>query len=60
MIVEGKEETCKVMYIYKIEELDLRRKKIGLGIMQEEIGKIKEEKGFTLIMRVVRTRYHNF
>ncbi len=50
IIVEGKEKTCKVMDIYKIEELDLRRKKIGLGTMQEEIEKIKEEKGFTLIM----------
>lgn len=50
IIMEGKEKTCKVMKIYKIEDLDIRRKKIGLGIMQEEIDKIKVEKGFTLIM----------
>lgn len=50
MIVEGQEKTCKIMDIYEIEELDLRRKKIGLGTIQEEIDKIKTEKGFTLIM----------
>lgn len=48
--MEGEGKICKVMNINKIEDLDIRRKKIGLGIMQEEIDKIKEEKGFTLIM----------
>ena len=36
MVVDGKKKTAKLMDTYKIEELDIRRKRIGLGSIQED------------------------
>ena len=36
MVVDGKKKTAKLMDTYKIEELDIRRKRIGLGSIQKD------------------------
>lgn len=50
MAVDGKKKTAKLMDIYKIEELDIRRKRIGLGSIQEEIDMAKKVRGVTFIL----------
>lgn len=50
MAVDGKKKTAKLMDTYKIEELDIRRKRIGLGSIQEEIDMAKKVRGVTFVL----------
>lgn len=48
--VETKNKTYRIDRTYKIEELNVRRRKLGMTTIEEHIDRVKKEKGFTLLL----------